>query len=427
MEELDKKETIEDLSLGSNPLISLCLALSNEKNITRLLELIVTKARHLTCAEAGSLYMVGDNFLSFEILQNDPMGLNFKKGDTDSSPMKSVPLYKNSRPNYSNISSCAALTGSTINIEDVYNSGTFDFTGTKIYDKNSGFRSRSILTVPLKDHEDETVAVIQLINRKNSETGEIGPFSESDINLIEAIASQTAIAIVKTKLIDDLKNLLYSFIKAIAWAVDAKSSYTGAHIKRVVNLSMRIAQLVNETKAGIFESREFNEEELLELNYSAWMHDIGKIVTPQHIIDKGTRLEKVYDGMALIEKRFDLIQVIEELTFYKSKPPKIDPAELEKRLEEIKFDLEFVINCNDPNIIMDDTRIEQLKKIRKKKYVHNGVIKPYLTKEEFEYLSVIKGTLTEKEREIIENHAIMTKKILQHVPFPKGLTNVPVL
>jgi GAF domain-containing protein len=159
--------------------------------------------------------------------------------------LPSVPLYINGEPNYSNVSSYVALTGKTVNFPDVYKVEDLDFPGPRDYDALTGYRSKSMFVIALQNHENEIIGVLQLLNAQDSETGEVVPFSDEYVDLIASLASQAAVALTNAHLVKDLNNLFYAFIKSIATAIDEKSPYTGGHIKRVVDLSMMIAEMIN--------------------------------------------------------------------------------------------------------------------------------------------------------------------------------------
>ncbi len=425
----DTDNASDNVSGYSDHLIDLCLALSREKDLTQLLDLIVSKARQLTNAEAGSLYMVEEDELSFEVLQNEPLGIYYKKQETTAPPMPSVPLKKEGEPNVSNVSSCVANTGLPIHIEDLYAPRQRVFSGVHTWDKSSGFRSVSMLALPLIGYKGEVVAVLQLINRKDEKTGDIQAFQAQDLHIMSAIASQAAVAIVKVKLINDLQIQMYSFVKAIAWAVDAKSHVTGEHINRVAGLTMRIAHLVNDSEAGLFKDIRFSDDNLEELKYAAWMHDVGKIITPWHLIEKSSKLEGILDGMAVIEQRFDVIKMSMEIQWLREgKSDGTSEKELNRKLKKIEDDYQFLVRCNSSSHFMNDTDMERLVRIRNRTYVtRDGRSSPWLTEDEFELLGIKRGNLSSQERKTIEDHALMTRKILDNIQFPKHLSKVSVL
>ena len=416
------------------------LALSVEKDIRKLLELIVDEARDLSNADAGTLYILDPALkaLRFEIMQNNTMDI--RKGGTGDVPVSlpDVPLYIKDTPNHANVCSFVALNGETVNIPDVYKTDGFDFSGTREYDRSTGYHCKSMLVIPMKNHENQIIGVLQLLNAMDPETGAIISFSSDHAYLIAALASQAAVALTNTQLIEDLKNLFYAFIKSIATAIDEKSPHTGGHINRVVDLTMMIADSINADNSGPFKEFSFTENELEELRLSAWMHDVGKITTPEHIVDKSTKLECIYDGIELIRTRFELMEEILEKTYLSKKlelagQNKKDSCKnfmaLEKtykeNLKRIRDDFAFILACNSPGQHMDEEKVEKIKSISKKTYVFQNKEYPCLTEDEVKKLCIKKGTLDEEERKFIENHAQMTYKILSQLPFPPRLSNVP--
>ncbi len=414
------------------------LALSAEKNISKLLEMIVDEARDLSNADAGTLYIVDkDNMhLSFEIMQNDTMKTRMGGTNRNKITLPKVPLNIDGHPNHSNVSSYVALTGKIVNIPDVYNAEGFDFTGPRKYDANTGYRSKSMLVIPMENHENEIIGVLQLLNAKDFETGKLVPFSEKYVSLIASLASQAAVALTNTQLIQNLENLFYSFIKSIATAIDEKSPYTGGHIRRVVFLTMMLAGEINKTDCGKFKDIHLNDDQMEELRLAAWMHDVGKITTPEYVVDKSTKLETIHDRIFLIETRFYLIvgliknsylsQKIELLKNKKipeDKVKRID-QDLCDELEQLYDELDFIKSCNKTKEFMDDDKIKRVKNIAEKTYLLNDETQHYLTEDEVKNLCIRKGNLTEEERKIIENHAQMTSKILKQIPFSKKLANV---
>jgi HD-GYP domain-containing protein (c-di-GMP phosphodiesterase class II) len=436
---VEVKSYAEDQIKHIMQLTRIGLALSAEKNINKLLEVIVDYARDLSHADAGTLYILDDDkeHLRFEIMQNDTMKTRIGGTSGVEISLPKVPLHSDGKPNYYNVSSYTALTGETINIPDVYKAKEFDFTGPREYDASTGYRSKSMLVIPMKNHENNIIGVLQLLNSQIPETGEVIAFSKDYVDLVASLASQAAVALTNTQLIQDLKNLFYSFIKSIATAIDEKSPYTGGHITRVVDLTMMIAEGINKTDHGPFKDVLFNEDELEELRLAAWMHDVGKITTPENVIDKSTRLQAIFDRTHLVETRFQMIANSIENEYLQRKIEllrngiideskiKIMDQELAHKIRGLGEELKFIKACNDPGEFMSDEKIDRIKKIAKKNYVSPDGEHPYLTEDEVENLCIRKGSLTDKERNIIENHAGMTLKILNELPFPAKLANVP--
>ena len=421
-------------------LIDIGIALSAEKNISVLLELIVDSAREFTNADGGTLYLVSEDesSLEFEIVQTDSLNIRMggKTGEEINWPP--VSLYKeDGSPNKENVSADVAISKKLVNIPDVYDVEGFNFEGTRKFDESTGYRSKSMLVIPMLNHENEIIGVLQLINARDIDSNETIPFPDDDIDLTASVASQAAIALTNVRLIQDLKDLFDSFIKTIATAIDEKSPYTAGHITRVANLTMEIAHVVNKTKWGKYGDLTFNEDELEELRLAAWMHDVGKITTPEHVVDKSTKLEKIFDRVELLQVRFDAIKYQAYSEWYEKKAELIeskgnDPEEIKKldeeysgKISQIETDAEFCIKANTPGEFMEDEAIEHLIEISKKTFNLGGETRHYLSEDELENLSIKRGTLNVSDRKIIENHAMMTLKMLNELPFSKKLKHVP--
>lgn len=416
------------------------LALSSERNIDRLFEMIVDEARALTRADAGTLYIVDDagSHLDFVILQNDTMKTRMGGTSGKAITLPPVPLSgADGSPNHANVSSHVALTGEFVNIPDVYEAEGFDFTGPRKYDQATGYRSTSMLVLPMKNHEGDIIGVLQLLNALDPETGAVTAFSEEIINLVGALASQAAVALTNTQLIRDLKRLLYSFIQSIASAIDAKSPYTKGHIDRVVKLTMSMAEAVNAQDDGPFAGAHFSEDELEELKLAAWMHDVGKITTPEHVVDKSTKLQTIFDRSEMVGLRFALIEktleseLLERLIQMASSRDSREAMravaeDFESRRKELREERDFVLSCNSPGEFMDDAKIERIRGIAAKTFPLNGGQAAYLSADEVRNLTIRKGSLTDEERKIIENHAVVTTSMLEQLPFPKRLARIPV-
>jgi PAS domain S-box-containing protein len=415
------------------------MALTVEKNINKLLEMIVRSARDLSNADAGTLYTLDDDekHLRFEILQNDTLKVRLSRTSDTKVTLPNVPLYVNGKPNYSNVSSYVALTDKMVNIEDVYEVEGFDFTGPRKYDLETGYRSKSMLVVPMKNHENNIIGVLQLLNAQDPNSGEVIAFPSEQVDLIASLASQAAVALTNTRLIHDLDRLLNAFIKSIATTIDEKSPYTGGHIKRVVELTTMIAEKINQAENGPFKDIHFTPCELEELRMAAWMHDVGKIATPEHVVDKATKLVCIFDRIDLITLRFDLIEKHLENVFLQKKGGILRDGKDDRRVletleeefeaarEALRDGLEFIRSVNGTGDFMPDDKVERIKGIGEEKYSSKGVEYPYLTTDEIENLSIRKGTLTDRERRMVEDHARLTTKILSQLPFPRNLSNVP--
>jgi HD-GYP domain-containing protein (c-di-GMP phosphodiesterase class II) len=415
------------------------IALSLEKNIQKLLEMIVDEARELTGADAGTLYILNreKQSLGFEIMQNLSMGTRMGGTSGIEIDLPDVPLYIGGRPNHSNVSSHVALTGKIVNISDVYEAEGFDFTGPRNYDASTGYRSKSMLVIPLQNHENDIIGVLQLLNAQHPSTGRIVSFSPADTDIVASLASQAAVALTNTQLIQNLQDLFYAFIKSIATAIDEKSPYTGGHINRVVTITMMIAQAINAADHGPFKDVCFTQDEMEELRLAAWMHDVGKITTPEYIVDKSHKLQTIFDRVQFIETRFNLIaQLIENNVLHQKleleRTHQATPARLENldqvrqnRLKRLFADLAFIKECNSPDEPMNDEKIQRLREIGEQTFTVGPRTFSYLTADEIKNLSIRKGSLNAEERQIVENHAMVTLKILNQLPFPRKLARIP--
>ena len=211
-------------------------------------------------------------------------------------------------PNHRNVATHVALTGQSVNIPDAYVAEGFDFRGSRAFDAKTGYRSKSFLTVPMRNHEREIIGVLQLINAQDPRSGEIVAFSASDQRLAESLASQAAIALTNRMLINQLEQLFESFINLINTAIDEKSPYTGGHCQRVPQLTMMLAEAANDTRDGPLSEFQMNDKDRYELKIAGLLHDCGKVTTPVHVVDKATKLETIYDRIHLIDTRFEVLK-----------------------------------------------------------------------------------------------------------------------
>lgn len=398
------------------------VALSVERDLNVLLERILQETRRFTRADAGTLYLVKEDHLIFEIAQNDTLK-SFVGGRHGESNIPPLPLDKKSSSGY------AAVTGETLNIEDVYTDQKYRFEGPKQYDRMSGYRTRSMLVVPMQDHEDQVIGVLQLLNATDPSSGEVMPFSSQNEALIESLASQAAVAINNVRLIQETEALFESFVKVMATAIDERSPYAGGHIRRVAEMTMIVAETVSACQEGPLKERSFSDDEMNELRVAGWMHDIGKITTPEWVVDKPTKLTTIYDRIDLLRTRFALIAKSIEIGFLEKKLAGEEESErqLAERLAEVDADLAFLVRANLPGEFMEEEDLERLKRIADRTYVFEGEERNYLTVDEFENLSIRKGSLTDEERKKINNHAAMTIKMLEQIPFTRKLQQVPVI
>jgi len=407
------------------------VALSAERDLARLLELIIDEARNLTNADGGTLYVLSDDghFLEFAIVQNKTLGIRMgcAGGKINWPPVRLADVQDN--PNLANVSAYAALTGKVVNIPDVYNAVGFNFEGTREFDARNGYRSKSMLVVPMKNHEQEIIGVLQLLNAMGEETEEVIEFSWEDQMITESFASQAAVALSKNRLIQDLESLLEAFVKTIALAIDEKSPYTGGHIRRVADITMAIADKINNSDGGPFARVQFSNDQMKELRFAAWLHDLGKITTPEYVVNKATKLETIFDRLDLVKTRGEIILKDHELASLRTAPEEARKVDFQTNSEEdfanqLREDMRFLADVNSGAVALGREEIARLQEIGSRKLVHDGNMESLLTEDELHNLCVQHGTLTEKERDIINNHAMVTHKLLSQLPFPRNLKRV---
>ena len=434
---------IDSLQNQISNMSAIGLALSKEKDMDKLLEMILLEAKRISNADGGTLYMMTDDQrLKFSIMITDSLNIHMGGTSGKEIPFYPVKLYMDDgQQNKTMIAANAGLTGDTINIPDAYKAKGFDFAGTKAFDEKTGYRSKSFLTVPLKNHEDEIIGVLQLLNAQDIKTKKVIPFSGNVQKSVEALSSQAAVAITNKNLIKDLEVLFESFIKLIASAIDAKSPYTGGHCSRVPEITMMLAESVNEINDGPFAGIQFTDKEMYELKIAAWLHDCGKVATPEAVVDKGTKLETIYDRIHTVATRFEVLKRDEEIKYLKKqlkiqKDDSLIENEKEEALKKARSlylkkikqqgdDKAFIEESNIGGEFMSQDRKDRVNKIASYRWKDNGSPKPFFSEDEVYNLCISRGTLTPEERKIINDHIVVTIDMLEQLPYPKHLRNVP--
>jgi HD-GYP domain-containing protein (c-di-GMP phosphodiesterase class II) len=484
---IKEKHMSSDLALFRR-LIDIGIALSAEKDTNKLMETILLEAKDIGNADGGTLYIrTKENTLEFEIMRTDSLGV--AQGGTSGVEITIPPVQmflEDSSPNTQQIVASAALSGDTLNISDAYDSTAFDFSGTKRFDQGNNYRTKSVLTVPLKNSQDHVIGVLQLLNAQ-ALGGEVIAFSEQIQPLIEALASQAAVALDKALLIEAQENLLDSIITLMARAVDAKSPYTGGHCERVPELTKMLTRAACDSTSGPFTEFSLTEEEWYELHIGAWLHDCGKVTTPEYVVDKATKLETITDRIHEVRMRFEVLKLERTIAYQDKVISGVGDIEslkfeLEKELTRIDDDYHFIAKCNLGGEFMADELVDRVKKIasttwtrtlsdrtgvsfeelkRKDKVPesslpceeplladrpdhvieHNSVVHSadpdntygfQIDVPENKYnlgeiynLCITRGTLTEEERFKINDHIVQTIVMLDSLPFPKHLERVP--
>jgi HD-GYP domain-containing protein (c-di-GMP phosphodiesterase class II) len=480
-----------DLSASMDQLakiIELNIAISAESDINRLSELILTGARTLANADAGSLYLKNGEgtHLEFQIVLNETLG--FFQGGTSGDPvtLPPVPLYTpEGSPNDHNVVTHTFHTGETFNIADAYNATDFDFSGTRRFDEANGYRSTSMLTVPLKPRGSGIIGAMQLLNRIDPETGEIGTFSPEIQRFVEALSAGAATALYNRDLIEAQKRLFDAMIRLIAGAIDAKSPYTGGHCARVPVLAMMLGKEAEAVKEGALSEFSFaSDQDWRAFRIGAWLHDAGKVTTPDYVVDKSTKLETIYNRIHEIRTRFEVALRDARIERHESVLAGADPRLADEKLaavqQELQEDFAFIAECNLGGEMMAQEHIERLGRIATRSWLRyfddtlglsweeanrlpadhpqelpvreslladkpehviprtSGFYEAYegfgfaipvpqalYNRGEVYNLSVGRGTLTEEERFKINEHVMQTITMLEDLPFPEELRRVP--
>ncbi|MCB1768272.1 MAG: GAF domain-containing protein, partial [Candidatus Competibacteraceae bacterium] len=419
------------------------IALSKERDTLKLLEIILIAAKRLLNADGGTLYRLveedGRQQLRFDVVYNDSLKIHIGGATGTDFPEgfpRFIPLYDASgQPNTGMVVTYAVLNNTTVVVDDAYIEQNFDFSGTHRFDQRTGYRSRSFLTVPMKNHEEEIIGVFQLINALDPETGQVRTFSPADRRLAESLASQAAIALTNQQLIKQLENLFESLIALINTAIDHKSPYTGGHCQRVPVLTMMIAEAAQCSKRGRLKDFCPTPEELYELKIAGLLHDCGKITTPVHVVDKATKLETLFDRIHLVDTRFEVLKRDAEINLLKGKLAAMERGnltviplleqQLSDQLAELEEERAYVRHSNIGGEFMQAAAQERIRQIAARRWVGpDGQESAFLSEDEVHNLCIAKGTLNPAERAVIEEHVALTMRMLNQLPWPKNLRNV---
>ena len=459
-----------------NGLIETCILMSMSRDRAALMQQLLGEGRRLLHCDGATMYMVTDQqTLRFELrTRNDPL------------PSMQIPLYdpNTGRPNENYVSVYTAINNRSVRIDDVYSETRFDLSGTRAFDVGSGYRTVSMLTVPIAPRGGAPVGVLQFMNALDPVSGAIVPFEPDAVTLVEALAAQTAVALDNLELVESQKQLMESLIRVLANAIDAKSPYTGRHCERVPELAMQLAQAACEATDGPLKDFAFrSDEEWQEFRIGAWLHDCGKVTTPEYVIDKATKLETIHNRIHEVRMRFEVIRRDLEIARLQAR---IDGAWDDAReqahrhaLAQLDDDFAFVARSNVGGEAMEDADIARLARIGERRWtrtfddriglseaelarrvgepeealpcseplladrIHDIIARPdearldpafgfrmevpehLYNRGELYNLSVRRGTLTREERYKINEHMVHTVTMLEQMPFPKHLRRVP--
>ncbi|MHB8839231.1 MAG: HD domain-containing phosphohydrolase [Gemmatimonadaceae bacterium] len=419
------------------------VALSTERDLPTLLTMILEQARRLSSADAGSLYLVekgegaGDAVLRFKLSQN------FTLPDLPFSEY-TVPL------NASSISGAAAVTGETIVFDDAYALGPGDrFQFNRSFDEKFGYRTKSMVTIPMRSHRDETVGVLQLINRKRNAaarlaspddvTRDVLPFDAHAVSLVSALASQAAVAIENGRLYEDIERLFEGFVMASVTAIESRDPTTSGHSSRVAVYTTGLAAAVDRMDRGAYGALRFSREEMRELRYASLLHDFGKVGVREQVLVKQKKLYP--SDLAIIRHRFQFLLQRADLQYereraqylwehgrtnYEDALTRLERSRGEAR-EELQRFLDAIQRANEPTILPEGT-FEELSEINAHVFVDfDGMEKSLLSDDELRYLMINRGNLDERERREIESHVTHTYRFLDQIPWTRELKGIPLI
>ena len=450
-------------------------ALSAEHRLDSLLELILTKSRHITNADAGSLYLVESvpseketgsragihhklpanadgnsglpasqlvkqdeeeavhKQLRFKLAQNDSIDLPFRE-----SPMEI---------SHQSIAGYVASTGEILNIEDAYHLADVPYSINRKFDEDSGYRTKSILAVPLRDQKDHIVGVLQLINAKRNGKAKLNspsavkelvvPFNARQQDIVASLGSQAAVAVENSRLYENIRRLFEGFVRASVSAIEARDPTTSGHSFRVANLTVALAEAVQRTETGPYANLRFTREEMREIRYASLLHDFGKVGVREEVLVKAKKLYPAQ--LDLMKQRFEFVKrsmqveklqkrldyVLEKGRDEYLKKAGIFDEELRRQLEEVDRFFATILKSDEPTVLPEGN-FEKLLEIAAR-YYHDfeGEEKPLLTSDEVRLLSIRKGSLDDNERLQIESHVVHTVNFLQQIPWTPEIRNIP--
>jgi HD-GYP domain-containing protein (c-di-GMP phosphodiesterase class II) len=427
------------VQVHNNPLehlISIGIQLSTEKDTNKILEQILLSAKSISNSDGGTIYSITpDNELKFETLLNDTLGMSMGGTTGKPIPFPTIPLYIDKEPNKKALVALAAATNQVVNIEDAYEVKEYDMTGARNMDEKTGYRTKSVLTIPMANHEGDLNGVMQLINAQDEE-GNVVSFSPECEHLIRTLASLAAIALTNRQLIDGMEELFQSITRLIAKAIDEKSPYTGGHCRRVPELTLMIADAVHDTKDGPLADFEMTDKDRYELSIAGWLHDCGKIAIPEAVMDKSTKLQMLFDRIDYVDSKIEIAKrditinhqqkIIKALKAGDTVLLAILEQGCEEPLKKLDEYREFLRKANIGGEYMPPDVQQRVVDIGHSCDIEiAGELQHLLSEGEIYNLKIARGTLTEEERAVINHHMDITIDMLEALPFPKHLANVP--
>ncbi len=418
------------------------VALGTERDLKTLLDLILTQARRITQSDAGSLYLVEES-------EQGAKRLRFRLAQTFSKPEApfveyTIPVDRTSLAGY------AAVTGEPLVIDDAYFlPPDVEYSINRSFDERHGYRTKSMLVIPMKDHKEEVIGVLQLINRKRvfeavlatptDVEREVVPFSKRTVELVTALAGQAAVSIENSRLYEDIERLFEGFVKAAVLAIEQRDPTTFGHSGRVAEYTVRLAEVVDRAADGPYRLVKFTPEQLKEIRYAGLLHDFGKVGVREQVLVKAKKLYP--HQLALIRQRHAFVRRTCERDFWQRRAEFLEThgkkgyevrrreleGALEGQLKDLDRFLSVVLEANEPSLLPEASR-NDLEGLARRTYADpDGEFQPLLSEEEVRYLTIPKGSLDEQERLEIESHVTHTYNFLQRIPWTRELQQIPLI
>lgn len=422
------------------------IALSETRDVNVLLDMILTKAREITGADAGSLYLVeqdhrdaleaghGERHLRFKLTQNDSVQFPFKEFV--------LPMREDS------LAGCSAIRGEVINLADAYRiprGRPYKF--NKRFDEETGYRTRSLLTLPMKNGRGEIIGVLQLINCKSNPAArltdkkavkkEVHPFPDRAVRFAFSLASQAAVAYENSRLYQDIETLFEGFVKAAVTAIEQRDPTTSGHSLRVSGMTVGLAEVVDRIETGAYAGTRFSPDQMKEIRYAALLHDFGKVGVREEVLVKAKKLYPMQ--MDIVAHRFDYLYKDLEARLERDKFQLLlgfDREEALARVQKLEEDFRArsaqlesafraIVKANEPTV-MPAGEFENLVEIARQTYRDpRGVERPFLSPDEVRFLSIPKGSLDLDERAQIESHVVHSFNFLLQIPWTNEIREIP--
>ncbi len=416
------------------------VALNTERDYDALQSLVLSQARRITSSDAGSLYLV-------EAAENGSQTLRFKLTQNHSRP--EIPLYEFTIPiDHTSIAGYVASTGEPLVIDDAYFlPPDVEYSINRSFDEKNRYRTKSMLTIPMRNHKNEVIGVLQLINRTRDFEAvldapedfdtQVIPYSRRTVELVSGLAGQAAVSIENSQLYESIERLFEGFVRAAVTAIEQRDPSTFGHSGRVALMTVGIARATDRVDVGRYKDLSFDREQLREIRYAGLLHDFGKVGVREQVLVKEKKLYA--PNLELVKQRYAFVRRTAERNFYKQRAEYLERhgqegyntflaqmgQEYDDNVKGLDRFLSLVLESNEPTILPDGTFDELLQYADHFYQDIDDTEQPYLTSDEVRYLTIRKGSLDESERVEIERHVNHTYQFLLQIPWTNELQDIP--